>query len=273
MTRCAAPGRMRIGSRERAPPPHGSGAMVGGDRQGEPGPRSPRCDPLRRAEQHRQVAPDLGVAAPREQADEVSPRREPRARVVAIQRGQHVEQGMSDELDGHPGLLVEPHLEGEDARTRLTSRAIARKRPRRHAQTCGGTKYTTGMPMPARRPGQPQVELGEIDEDECARAAGSRAGRAGRGTPPTARGAGQSTSVAPTTVTRSARWTTATPAAAIRAPPIPASFSPGASVGSALASVAPWRSPDASPATIRTSVDARTLRDPDNAHPGRAASA
>ena len=121
----------------------------------------------RGVEQHGQVAAHLGVPAPREKADQGLVRgREPRARRVAVERGQHVEHGVPDELDGHPRLLVEAHLERED---RQDPAHVARHgaepapAPRPHL---GGDEVHHGHPEPPRGPGQAHVELREVDEDE-----------------------------------------------------------------------------------------------------------
>ena len=55
------------------------------------------------------------------------------------------------------------------------TRRMVFTRPLRHAQTCGATRYTTGIPQPLQLPRHPEVEIRRIGQDRERRACVARA--------------------------------------------------------------------------------------------------
>src|SRR5882724_1511348 len=158
--------------------------------------------------------------------------------------------GWPTNATGTPARRYSAVSNGNTASTSETTRRMSRTRHGRHAQICGGRKYATATP--ARRAARASRRLnsgksittrtsGRPDPVTAARS--RRYARYRPGTPATA-------SVPPTVAAAVTSTSSSTPSAAMRRPPMPVSRAPGAAARSARASVAPCRSPEASPATI-----------------------
>ena len=113
---------------------------------------------------------DLFLPAARQEADqELALPRQAVARRRPLEGGQHVEERVADELDGHPRLLVQADLEREDGEDPGDVAGHRPQAPAAPGPDLRRHEIDDRDAEPARPAGQQQVEVGEVDQDQDAR--------------------------------------------------------------------------------------------------------
>ena len=108
----------------------------------------------RRIEQDRQVTAHLGIPASRQKADQgLALAASPARAALRSRAGSTSSTGCPTNSTGTPASWYRPTSNGKIARTRLTSRAIARSRPRAPRPHLRGRRNTPRAPRAAARSG------------------------------------------------------------------------------------------------------------------------